>query len=189
MTFVKGVYAVAIGVLIVLLVIFGVQAFYPAPQYPAVFWDIRVEIPELIVGEVPDPDEGELVPPDNSDAKGVDVRQWVIPYAPGEHDYPEERHEVIMRLVEEYRERRAMYYMNVFLGVLPLGALLAVGGTFVRRRREIAGASLVLGGTGTMIFAVVPWRLDSLWRFVGIAVILAVLVLVGFMVFRSSIED
>ncbi|MFU8795961.1 MAG: hypothetical protein ACNA7X_01510 [Dehalococcoidia bacterium] len=111
MSFLKGVFAVAIGVLIVLLVIFGIQTFYPADT------------------------------------------------------------------------------MNVYSIVLPLGAALAIVGAFVRSRQGIIGASLVLGGTGTMIFAVVPWRLDSLWRFIGIAVILAVLVLVGFMVFRSSRED
>ena len=111
MGFVRGVFAVAIGVLIVLLVIFGIDTFY------------------------------------TDDA------------------------------------------MSVYAIVLPLGAALAIVGAFTRSRQGIIGASLILGGTGTMIYAVVPWGLDSLWRFVGIAVTLAVLVVVGFVVFRSSIED
>ncbi len=111
MSFLKGVYAVAIGVLIVLLVIFGIQTFYTTDT------------------------------------------------------------------------------MSVYSIVLPLGAALAVVGALVRSRQGIIGASLILGGTGTMIYALMPWRLDILWRFVGIAVILAVLVFVGIMVFRSSRED
>ena len=125
MSFIRGVYVVAIGVLLVLLVIFGIQSFYPAPE---------------------------------------------------SQGYPSS---------EEYREKLATYRMNVFSIVLALGALLAVVGTFVRRRLGIFGASLILGGTGTMIYAVVPYRLDSLLRFVGIAVTLAVLVFVGYKVLPS----
>ena len=125
MSFIRGVFAVAIGVLIVLLVIFGIQSFYPAPESPG---------------------------------------------------YPN---------LEEYREALATYRMNVFSIVLPLGAFLAIVGTFVRRRLSIFGASLILGGMGTMIYAFAPWRLDSLWRFVGIAVTLAVLAFVGYRVLPS----
>ena len=125
MSFIRGVYVVAIGVLLVLLVIFGIQSFYPAPESGA--------------------------PPSS----------------------------------EEYREKLATYRMNVFSIVLPLGALLAVVGTFVRRRLGIFGAGLILGGMGTMIYAVAPWHVDSLLRFVGIAVTLAVLVFVGYKVLPS----
>lgn len=125
MSFIRGVYVVAIGVLLVLLVIFGIQSFYPAPE------------------------------------------SW---------SYPN---------LEENAEKLATYRMNVFSIVLPLGALLAVVGTFVRRRLGIFGASLILGGMGTMIYAVAPYRLDSLLRFVGIAVTLAVLVFVGYKVLPS----
>lgn len=118
MSFIRGVYVVAIGVLIVLLVIFGIGSFYPAPEG----WD----------------------------------------YA-----------------------RIATYRMYVFFIVLPLGALLAVVGTLVRRRLSIFGASLILGGMGTMIWAVAPYALDNRLRFVGIAVALAVLAFVGLRVLPS----
>ncbi len=111
MSFIRGVYAVAIGVLIVLLVIFGIGAFYPANA------------------------------------------------------------------------------MDVFIIVLPLGAALAVAGALVHGRHGILGASLILGGTGTMIFAITPYRLDSLWRFIGIAVILAVLLVVGLKVLPALRSD
>ena len=128
MSFIRGVYVVAIGVLPVLLAIFGIQSFYPAPEYYA-------------------------------------YTRW--------------------ELFEDYLEKLATYRMNVFSIVLPLGALLAVVGTFVRRRLGIFGASLILGGMGTMIYAVAPYRLDSLLRFVGIAVTLAVLAFVGYKVLPS----
>jgi hypothetical protein len=69
---------------------------------------------------------------------------------------------------------------NVFLIVLPLGAVFAVVGTFVQRRQGIFGAGLILGGMGTMVFAIIPYALDNILRFIGIAVALAVLVFVGY---------
>jgi len=118
MNFIRGVYVVAVGVLIVLLVIFGIQSFYPAPEG----WD----------------------------------------YA-----------------------NLATYRVYVFFIVLPLGALLAVVGTLVRRRLSVFGASLILGGMGTMIWAITPYALDNRLRFVGIAVALAVLAFVGLRVLPS----
>jgi len=74
---------------------------------------------------------------------------------------------------------------NIFCVVLPLGAVFAVVGTFIQRRLDIFGAGLILGGMGTMIFAVVPYDLEAILRFIGIAVALAVLVFVGYRVFLS----
>ena len=113
MRFLRGVYVVAIAAVLVLLVIFGVEAFYPAPSYPG----------------------------------------------------------------------GAIHARNVFFIVLPLGAVFAVGGTFIRRRLDIFGAVLILGGIGTMLYAITPYRLDNILRFAGIAATLAVLVFVGYKVF------
>jgi len=63
--------------------------------------------------------------------------------------------------------------------------VFAVGGTFLQRRLDIFGAGLILGGIGTMIFAVVPYDLENIPRFIGIAAILAVLIFVGYKVFHS----
>jgi hypothetical protein len=75
---------------------------------------------------------------------------------------------------------------DIFFIVLPLGAVFAVVGTFIQRRSGIFGAGLILGGIGTMIFAVVPYDLDDMPRFIGIAVILAVLIFMGYKVFLAS---
>jgi hypothetical protein len=63
--------------------------------------------------------------------------------------------------------------------------VFAVVGTFIQRRLGIFGAGLILGGIGTMIFAIVPYDLDNILRFAGIAATLAVLVFVGYKVFLS----
>jgi hypothetical protein len=73
---------------------------------------------------------------------------------------------------------------NVFLIALPLGVVLAVVGAFIQRRTSIFGAGLIVGGMGTMIFAVTPYHLDRIRTFIGIAVILAVLI-VGYKFFSS----
>jgi hypothetical protein len=79
----------------------------------------------------------------------------------------------------------AIHARNVFYVVLPLGVVFAIVGTFLQRRLDIFGAGLILGGIGTMIFAIVPYDLEAMLRFIGIAVILAVLGFVGYRVFPS----
>ena len=116
MRFLRGVCVVGIAVMLVLLVIFGIETFYPAPS------------------------------------------SW----------YDTEIHA-----------------RNVFFIVLPLGAVFAVVGTFIRHRLDIFGAVLILGGIGTMLYAITPYRLDNIMRFAGIAATLAVLVFVGYKVFFS----
>jgi hypothetical protein len=69
---------------------------------------------------------------------------------------------------------------DVFFVVLPLGAVFAVVGAFVQRRLGIFGAGLILGGMGTMVYAIVPYNLDNVLRFIGIAVALAILIFVGY---------
>jgi hypothetical protein len=155
MIFLRGVYAVAIAVLLILLVIVGVETFYPAPPYPEY--------------------------PDWSGAPPYDSPEY--------EEWWQERQQEWDRVDEEYRREMAVHHRNLFPVVLSLGALLAVGGTFVRLRLDVFGAGLILGGMGTMIYAIVPSELDSVLRFVGIAVALAVLIFVGFRVFNSSRQD
>jgi hypothetical protein len=87
--------------------------------------------------------------------------------------------------VAAYDEQAAVHDRNIFLIVLPLGVVFAVVGTLIQRRTSIFGAGLILGGIGTMIFAVTPYDLDNIPKFIGIAVILAVLIFVGYRVFFS----
>jgi len=145
MILLKGLYVVAIAVVLVLLVVVGVEAFYPAPSSP------------------------EYDPP-TWDYNSTEYQEW-------EQEW--------MEAYEEYEQEAAVHDRNIFFVVLPLGAVFAVVGTFIQRRLGIFGAGLILGGLGTMIFALVPYDLDNMMRFVGIAATLAVLVFVGYKVFLS----
>ena len=109
------------------------------------------------------------------------------PERPPPYDSPEyeEWEQEWMEAQEEYQQEAAIRDKNMFFIVLPLGVLLAVGGIFIRRRLDIFGAGLILGGLGTIIYTTVPYDLDNKLRFVGIAVALAVLVFVGYKVFLS----
>jgi len=90
-----------------------------------------------------------------------------------------------MEAYDEYQQEAAVHDRNIFFVVLPLGVVFTVVGTFTQRRLSIFGAGLILGGIGTMILAVVPYDLDNIPRFIGVAVILAVLIFVGYKVFLS----
>jgi hypothetical protein len=144
----RVIYVLGIAVAIALLVVAGVDAFYPDPQYPDCY--------ELL-GPPPDYDSPEY----------------------------EEWQQECTRIEDEYEQDAAVHDRNIFLIVLPLGVVFAIGGTFLQRRQGIFGAGLILGGIGTMIYAVTPYGLDNIPRFIGIAVILAVLIFVGYRVFPS----
>jgi hypothetical protein len=145
MIFLKGLYVVTIAVVLILLVIVGVEAFYPAPTYP------------------------EYNPPP-VDYNSTEYQEWEQQWA---------------QAYEEYQQEAAAHDRNIFFIVLPLGAAFAVVGTFIQRRLSIFGAGLILGGIGTMIFALVPYDLDAILRFAGIAATLAVLVFVGYKIFLA----
>jgi hypothetical protein len=82
-----------------------------------------------------------------------------------------------------YEQEAAVHDRNVFLIALPLGVVFAAAGAFIQRRTSIFGAGLIVGGIGTMIFAVTPYFLDDISKFIGIAVILAVLIFLGYRFF------
>jgi hypothetical protein len=104
---------------------------------------------------------------------------------PPDYDSPEyeEWQQECNEIQEAYQQEAAVHDRNVFLIALPLGVLFAVVGTFINRRTSIFGAGLILGGIGTMIFAVTPYNLNDIPKFIGIAVILAVLIFMGYKVF------
>ena len=154
----RVIYVLAIAVALVLLVVAGVEAFYPDPSYP--------EFPEYPEYPMPMPDYD-----------SPEYEEWQQEYEEWEQEWEE--------IQEEYRQELADTDKGVFLIVLPLGVVFAIGGTFLQRRLDIFGAGLILGGIGTMIFAIVPYDLEAIPRFIGIAVILAVLVFVGYRVFHS----
>jgi len=117
----------------------------------------------------PDPSYPEYDPP-TWDYNSTEYQEW-------EQEWQE--------VYEIYEHEAEVHDRNIFFVVLPLGVVFAIGGTFMRRRTSIFGAGLILGGIGTMILTIVPYDLDNVLRFVGIAAILAVLIFVGYRIFLS----
>jgi hypothetical protein len=152
----RVVYVLAIAGVLIALVIAGVQAFYPDPQHPD-----YPEYPAYL-----DP---------LSAYNSTEYEEWQQEYEEWQQEYEE--------IQEEYRQEVAAHDKNVFLIVLPLGVVFAIVGIFLQRKLDIFGTGLILGGIGTMIFAIVPYDLDNILRFIGIAVTLAVLIFVGYKVF------
>ena len=99
-------------------------------------------------------------------------------------EYGEWRQEC-REILEAYEHDLAVHARNVFLIGLPLGLVFAVVGAFIQKRTGIFGASLIVGGMGTMIFALTPYKLDDMPKFIGIAVILAVLIFGGHKFFSA----
>ena len=134
---------------------------------------IAVALVFLVVAGVqafyPEPPYPEYDPP-TWDYNSTEYQEW-----------QQEREEVYAI----YEHEVEVHDRNIFFVVLPLGVVFAVGGTFMQRRTAIFGAGLILGGIGTMILATVPYDLDNVLRFAGIAAILAVLIFVGNRVFLS----
>jgi hypothetical protein len=106
---------------------------------------------------------------------------------PPDYDSPEyeDWQQECTSIMHDNEQRAAVHDRNIFLIVLPLGVVFAVVGTFIQRRASIFGAGLILGGLGTMIFAVTPYYLDDIPKFIGIAVILAVLIFIGYKAFLT----
>jgi hypothetical protein len=117
----------------------------------------------------PDPSYPEYDPP-TWDYNSTEYQEW-------EQEWQE--------VYEIYEHEAEVHNRNIFFVVLPLGVVFAIGGTFMRRRTSIFGAGLILGGIGTMILTIVPYDLDNVLRFAGIAAILAVLIFVGYRIFLS----
>jgi hypothetical protein len=88
-------------------------------------------------------------------------------------------------ILEAYEHDLAVHARNVFLIALPLGLVFAVVGAVIQGRMGIFGASLIVGGMGTMIFALTPYKLADIPKFIGIAVILAVLIFGGYKFFSA----
>ena len=134
---------------------------------------IAVALVFLVVAGVqafyPEPSDPEYDPP-TWDYNSTEYEEWEQGW--------EEAYEICEQEAEAHDR-------NIFFAVLPLGVVFAIGGTFMERRAGIFGAGLILGGIGTMILAIVPYELDNVLRFAGIAAILAVLIFVGYRVFVS----
>ena len=75
------------------------------------------------------------------------------------------------------------YARNVFSISYPIGIVFVILGITLRPRLDVVGPGLVLGGLGTMIYAIAQPHLIPEIRFAGVVVGLGVLLIIGYRMF------
>lgn len=106
------------------------------------------------------------------------------PITPGSNSGVDEYQQALDR----YQAERATYYRNVSIIGSVLAVAVVAGGLYLRRRADIIGEGLALGGVATTIYAVVTANLadDRIMRFVAVTLFLAAAILVVYTQFSSK---
>ncbi len=78
------------------------------------------------------------------------------------------------------------YYRNVFCIAYPCGLLFVLLGLLLRPRLDIFRVGLIMGGIGTIIYAIAQPHMAGEIRFTGVACGLIVLLLVGYKTLLNS---
>lgn len=164
MSMLRVVYPIAVAVFVIMLVVFGISAFYegptatelssPPPEYPKTYGIPPVEgSPEYAAWEA-----------DMAAAEG-DWRQW----------------DAENQDIWQAHERNLKYHhRNIFYITYPIGLLLVVLGLELKLRLDVLRPGLVLGGMGVIIYAVSQPNLSDEIRFIGVAIGLAILIYIGY---------
>ena len=162
MSIIKLIYLLTMVAFLIMFVAFGISAFYPAPENPrpAEFSPRLVKITPPEQG-TPEYDEWQA----EQDA-ALEVQQII-----GEEN---------MKQRVEYQQQMKDYRRNIFLIAFPFGLLYVLLGLTLKPRLEIIKPALLLGGMGTVIYALTQADLSSQVRFAGIAVGLPVLLYAGY---------
>ena len=172
MGIIKMIYVLTITAFLIMLVAFGISAFYEAPEYPR-HDDVTPPMRPVPVTEIPLKDTPEY-------------EQWQEQQAEWEA-WNEEN----SKRQEAYNEERKTYRRNVFFIAYPFGLLFVILGLQLRPRLDILKPGLLLGGFGTIIYAISQSSLSDQVRFAGVAIGLAVLIYVGYrtLLERKPIAD
>ncbi len=145
----KVIFVLAITAFIIMLVAFGVSAFYKPPEQPQYDTDC-FKTPEL---PMPSPGTPEY-------------DEWQQQECQQEYD----------KHWEAYENTMKGYHRNVFAMSYPVGLLSVLLGLTLRKKLDTIWLGLLLGGIGTMVYAISQSHLEMEFRFVGAAVGLAVLI-------------
>ncbi|MFQ5620627.1 MAG: hypothetical protein ACE5FT_02165 [Candidatus Nanoarchaeia archaeon] len=156
--------AIAIGIVLVFFVFYGIETFYPEPKWGD-FCD-SPRAPKFIQDEATCAEQGGKWTPQT-------VRCVTEPCPQGfcDADY---------KCRGDYEEVKKIYDKNVFIAGLIIGALLFIGGYALAQ--EAVGAG-ILGGSILTLFVTLTryWgHLHDIWRFIILGVILAALIWVGY---------
>lgn len=89
---------------------------------------------------------------------------------------------------DHYQAELKTYYRNVSIIGSTLAAVVVVGGLYLRRRADIIGEGLALGGVATTIYAVVTANMadNRIMRFIAVTLFLAAAILVVYTEFSAK---
>lgn len=104
------------------------------------------------------------------------------PIAPGGNGGVDEYQQALDR----YQAERATYYRNVSIVGSILAVIIVAGGLYLRRRADIIGEGLALGGVATTTYAIVTATIadNRIMRFVAVTLFLAAAILVVYTEFN-----
>lgn len=160
MTIIKVIYVLTITAFLIMLVAFGISAFYQPPEHPEY---IDCTLASIILRQ-PAPSYGT-----------PEYEEWQE-----QQEEWEECQEENSKLREAYYASMEGYHRNVFFIAYPCGLLFIVLGLVLRPKLETIRPGLLLGGMGTIIYAIAQSDLSSEFRFAGVAVGLVVLLYLGY---------
>ena len=159
MTAIKVIFVLVITAFLIMLVGFGISAFYqrPAPpEYNCYYSEMTPELKEL-----PAPEPGT-----------PEYEEWQLKQQECQEEYN--------RRWEIYNDSLENHSRNVFFISYPCGLLFITLGLILRPRLDVIKHGLLLGGMGTIIYAIAQSNLANEFRFIGTAIGLAILLYVGY---------
>lgn len=91
---------------------------------------------------------------------------------------------------KQYQKDNQAYSRNISIIGTALAAIIVAGGLYVRRRSDIIGEGLALGGIATSVYGVVTAVVadDRIMRFVSVSVFLAGAIVVVYVLFNDKSE-
>lgn len=136
---IKLAYGAAVAALMVLLVAFGIQAFYDGPEPP------RPPEPPFARGPL-------TAPPVTG--PGLATPTVATP-SPQEIERYEREQREFQQAYEKYQEQRGDYHRNVFLVAATLAVLAIVGGVGVWSRVDAMSLGFIAGGFASLVYGII----------------------------------
>lgn len=149
-------YSLAVAILYILFVVFGVRTLYSEPDYPGypagpkpTDGMIYCERSDECYRETYDPADGvprrELITPEIEETLTAAERNYLQSQREYEND------------IRDYEHDREVYFRNVFIIAAFFGVLAIIGAVLLYRRVDAMPLGLLLGGIGSLIYGWVEW--------------------------------
>ncbi len=149
--------SIAIIILTISVVVFGINTFYKSPGYEDFCKDINYNVNVSTVSQC-------------EDNGGKWFADRVVPKIPSE-SIPNGYCDLTYECNNDYESSREIYSRNIFLIALPLGIIIIALGAVVFGL-EAVGAGLMGGGVGVILYGVVGfWQFAQDWLKFGLSLL------------------